>query len=65
MSLVTGLPKATFVAVHLPALALTTTAAGQLIVGFSVSLTVTLCVQLAVFPLVSVTVQLTVVTPFG
>jgi hypothetical protein len=65
LSLVTGLPNATFVAVHVPALALTTTAAGQLIVGFSVSFTVTLCVQVAVFPLVSVTVQVTVVVPFG
>jgi hypothetical protein len=65
LSLATGLPNATFVATHVPALALTTTAAGQLIVGFSVSFTVTLCVQVAVFPLVSVTVQVTVVTPFG
>jgi hypothetical protein len=38
---------------------------GQAMVGFSLSLTVTLNEQLAVLPLVSVAVQLTGVVPFG
>ena len=39
--------------------------AGQAITGFSVSLTVTVNVQLAVLPAASVAVLVTVVVPFG
>ena len=39
--------------------------AGQVICGFSVSLTVTVKEQVAGLPLASLTVQLTVVVPFG
>jgi hypothetical protein len=42
---------------------LTVTSSGAVIVGSSSSVTVTFCVQLAVFPDVSVTVQVTVVSP--
>jgi hypothetical protein len=63
LSAAVGVPKATAVAVHTPASAATLTLAGQVIVGFSVSLTVTLWVQVAVFPEASVTVQVTVVVP--
>jgi hypothetical protein len=62
LSPVTGLPKTTLIAVQ-PALAETVTSAGQVIVGAWVSVTVTLCEQVAVFPLVSTAVQITVVTP--
>jgi hypothetical protein len=39
--------------------------AGQLICGFSVSLTITMKEQVAINPAASVTVQLTVVVPLG
>ena len=39
--------------------------AGQVTVGFSVSLTVTVNVQEALLPFASLTVQVTEVTPFG
>jgi hypothetical protein len=39
--------------------------AGQVITGFSVSLTVTVKVQVAVLPELSVAVQVTVVVPLG
>ena len=42
-----------------------TTGPKQLIVGFSLSVTVTVCVQLAVLPLPSVTIHVTVVDPIG
>jgi hypothetical protein len=64
LSPVTGVPKATPVAVQ-PLLVVAATAAGQLIVGFTLSVTVTFWVQVAVLPLLSVTVQVTVVTPMG
>ena len=48
-----------------PSAVLVTIGAGQLAVGGSVSLTVTVKEQLAVLPLVSVAVQVTVVAPFG
>jgi hypothetical protein len=64
LSAVTGLPKTTLVAV-LPLLAVTVTFAGQVIVGAVASLTVTLCAHVAVFPLPSVTVQMTTVVPSG
>ena len=43
----------------------TVTGAGQVIVGFSVSTTVTLWLHVAVFPWMSVTVHVTVVGPKG
>ena len=49
----------------LPALADTVTFAGQLIVGGVLSSTITRCVHVAVFPLPSVTVQVTKFVPSG
>ena len=60
-----GVPKATPLAVHKLASAETTTVAGQVIVGFLVSFTVTICVQVSVFPAASFAVQVTVVSPIG
>src|SRR5438874_2270849 len=51
--------------VHAPAAVLVTTLAGQVIVGCWVSFTVTLCGQIGVLPLRSVTVQVTTVVPTG
>ena len=65
LSDVVGEPSDTDDAVQSPASASTTTVAGQLIVGSSLSSTVTVWVQLAVLPLPSVTVQVTVVFPNG
>jgi hypothetical protein len=65
LSDVVGAPRATPLAVHNPASAETVTFAGQLIVGNCVSLTVTVCVQVAVNPAPSVTVHVTVVIPSG
>jgi hypothetical protein len=62
LSPVVGLPNATPVAVQ-PALADTVRFPGQVIVGNCVSLTVTLCAHVAVFPQASCAVQVTVVTP--
>lgn len=64
LSLVTGVPRLTPVAVQ-PLLVLATTFAGQEIAGGMLSVTVTVWVQVAVFPLASVAVHVTVVTPFG
>jgi len=64
LSPVTGLPKATLVAVQ-PELTDTVTSAGQVIVGAAVSCTITRCVPVAVFPLPSVTVQVTTFVPSG
>jgi hypothetical protein len=64
LSLVTGVPKATPLAVQ-PELVATVTAAGQLIAGFSLSVTVTFWVQVVVLPLLSVTVHVMVVVPIG
>jgi hypothetical protein len=61
LSPITGLPKSTLVAVQ-PAFADTVTS-GQLIVGGVVSHTTTRCVHVAVFPLPSVTVQVTTFVP--
>ena len=63
LSVAVAVPKATPVAVHNPASAATLTLAGQVIVGFSVSLTVTVWVQVWVLPAASVAVQVTVVVP--
>jgi hypothetical protein len=64
LSPVTALPKTTLLAVQ-PALAETVTSAGQLIVGGVASRTTTRCVQVAVFPLPSATVQVTKLVPSG
>src|ERR1043166_6662014 len=65
LSPVSGEPSATPVAKHCPALALVVTLAGQLIVGACVSVTVTVCWQVFVWPQPSVTVQMTIVVPSG
>ena len=57
--------KVTSLLLHWPASVLTTMLAGQVITGGSLSLTVTVKLQLAVFPATSVAVQLTGVVPFG
>ena len=65
LSFVVGVPSATPVAAQLPASAATGTSVGHTIVGFSLSVTVTICVHWAVFPVPSVTVHVTVVFSFG
>jgi hypothetical protein len=65
LSLVTGVPRFTPVAPHDPASAVTETVAGQLIVGFCVSFTITVWLQEDVFPDPSVTVHVTIVVPRG
>ena len=67
MSEVVGVPKVTFVnaVLQAPASTFTVTADGAVIVGSILSTTVTTCVDVAVFPLPSVTVQVTVVLPRG
>ncbi|GAL69212.1 hypothetical protein JCM19301_2967 [Jejuia pallidilutea] len=62
---VVGVPKFTPEAEQSPASADTDILAGQLIVGSTLSITVTVCVQVAVFPEPSVTVQVTIVSPNG
>ena len=59
-----GVPKLTLVAVH-PVLVSTVTFAGAVMLGISSSTTVTTCVTTAVFPELSVTVHVTVVSPNG
>jgi hypothetical protein len=56
LSAVVGIPSDGIVASQEAMSALTLMAAGQVIVGFWVSVTVTIWVQVAVFPLASVTV---------
>jgi hypothetical protein len=58
-------PRKTPVALHAPAPALTVTGGGQVITGGTLSTTVTVCVQVAKLPLLSVTVQVTLVVPMG
>ena len=53
------------VALHKPNDAVVFRLAGQVIVGFSTSVTVTFWLQVAVLPDPSVTVQVTTVTPIG
>ena len=65
LSAVVAVPRATPDAVHIPASELTLTAAGAVIVGFWLSVTVTICVAVAVLFDPSVTVQVTVVLPSG
>jgi hypothetical protein len=64
LSAVTGVPRATPVAVH-PVLVVVFTFTGQVMVGSTLSVTVTVWLQVAVLPLLSVTVQVTVVVPIG
>ena len=64
LSLVTGVPRLTLVALQ-PELAETITSGGQVIEGAWVSLTVTVKVQVLLLPLASVAVLVTVVTPIG
>ena len=66
LSLATRFPKLTFVAAHVPALATTFTCAGQVVItGGWVSVTTTVCRHVAVLPLLSVAVQVTVLVPTG
>ena len=64
LSPVVGVPKANPVAVQ-AVLVVVTIAAGAVIVGTTLSLTVINCVAVAEFPAPSVTVQVTVVFPSG
>ena len=64
LSALTGVPKFTFTALQL-LLADTTTLAGAVIVGLTLSFTRTACVAVLIFPEPSVTVQVTIVTPNG
>ena len=63
LSLAIGLPKTTPVPKQAPAFALTVTSLGQVIVGCWLSVTMTRCWQVAVFPLLSVIVQVTRFVP--
>src|SRR5438477_13146078 len=64
-SVTIGLPKLTPVAKHWFAPVLVVTSSGQTIVGFCLSRTITFWAQMAVLPLASVTVQVTVLVPMG
>ena len=64
LSLVVGVPRLTPVAVH-AVFVVVVTSAGEVIVGLTLSFTVTSCVLVAVLPLPSVTVHVTVVVPKG
>ena len=64
LSEVTGAARTT-VAKQEPGSALAFTAAAHVMVGFSLSVTVTFCVQVAELPALSVTVQVTAVVPIG
>ena len=65
LSEVVGVPSAPTVAVQLPAATFTEMLAGQVIVGAMLSVTVTVCVHVAVLPDPSVAVQTTFVIPSG
>ena len=62
LSAVVGVPNATPVAVQ-PVLVVVDTAAGAVIVGFELSVTVTVAVQVEVLPSKSVTVNVTTLVP--
>ena len=64
LSEVVGVPKLTPVAVQ-PLFVVAVTFAGHVIIGATLSVTVTVCEHVAVLPEPSVTVQITVVTPNG
>jgi hypothetical protein len=63
LSAVDGVPRDAIVAVHNPEPAFTERLAGQVMLGFWLSMTVTVWLQVAVLPVPSVTVQTTVLTP--
>src|SRR5439155_23857245 len=66
LSPLTSLLRSSPVASHLPASdTLSLRVALPVLVGFSWSLTVTICVAVSGLPLLSVTVQVTVVSPLG
>src|SRR5437763_3779799 len=65
LSATVGVPRATLVAPHRPAEALTVTRAGQEIVGSWVSLTITVCGQVAQMARASGSVRVTVLVPTG
>jgi hypothetical protein len=65
LSAVAGVPSDAIVASQEAMSALILMAAGQVMVGFWVSVTVMVWVHVAVFPLASVTVKVTVVEPVG
>lgn len=62
LSLTIGLPNKTPVATQAE-LALTETEAGAVMIGFELSCTLTVAVQVCMFPLLSVTVRVTVFEP--
>ena len=64
LSDVADVPKLTPVAVQ-PLFVVAVTFDGHVIIGATLSVTVTVCEQVAVWPEPSVTVQITVVTPNG
>ena len=64
LSEVIGVPKLTPVAIQ-PLFVVAVTFDGHVITGATLSVTVTVCEQVAVWPEPSVTVQITVVTPNG
>src|SRR2546428_788582 len=63
LSEVTGAPRTTPLTLHRPGPALVVTPAGQVIVGNWLATTVPVCVQVALWPWMSVTVQSTLVVP--
>lgn len=65
LSAVVGVPSEATIALHEPGSAFILTEGGQVILGTWVSATVTIWVQVAVKPLASVTVQVTVDEPVG
>lgn len=65
LSVAKGATGADIVAKQLPASTFIPTSGGQVIVGAMLSNTVMSCVHVFVFPLPSVTVHVTTVTPFG
>ena len=65
LSPVVGEPKDETTAEQFPASLLTLILDGQLIVGFSLSVTVTVCWHWLRLPWISATVQVTIVVPIG
>jgi hypothetical protein len=63
LSVALGVPSEAIVALQVPVAVLTFIAAGQVIIGFWLSVTVTVCVQVVVLLLASVTVQVTRLEP--
>src|SRR5678816_3287029 len=65
LSLEIGLPKVTPVATQVPVSTFTVTSAGQVSVGKWLSRTITCCLQVALLPPTSITVQVTRLVPTG